>query len=55
MLAGRAPKFTAKVQVVKTGQIQIRDVPYELHHKNISQRQGGPGVHNKSNLDELDG
>ncbi|WP_373962998.1 hypothetical protein [Kosakonia sacchari] len=54
MLAGRAPKFTAKVQVIKTGQIQIRDVPYELHHKNISQRQGGPGVHNKSNLDELD-
>ncbi|SCX60927.1 RHS repeat-associated core domain-containing protein [Kosakonia sacchari] len=54
MLAGRAPKFTAKVQVIKTGQIQTRDIPYELHHKNIPQRQGGPGVHNKSNLDELD-
>ncbi|HAU9740022.1 TPA: hypothetical protein JFB80_005177 [Escherichia coli] len=54
MIAGRAPKFTARVKVIKTGKIETRDIPYELHHKNIPQRQGGPGVHNKSNLDEVD-
>ncbi len=54
MVAGRAPKFRAKVRVNKTGEIEIRDIPYELHHKNIPQRQGGPGVHDKNNLDEVD-
>ena len=54
MIAGRAPKFTARVKVIKTGKIETRDIPYELHHKNIPQRQGGPGAHNKSNLDEVD-
>ncbi|QNQ22630.1 hypothetical protein HF650_01490 [Kosakonia sp. SMBL-WEM22] len=54
MVGGRAPKFTARVKVIKTGKIEIRDIPYELHHKNIPQRQGGPNVHAKNNLDEVD-
>ncbi|MGJ3348310.1 RHS repeat-associated core domain-containing protein [Morganella sp. Je.2.23] len=54
MALGNAPKIRAKVKVTKTGAIETRDIPYELHHTNIPQRVGGPNVHNKNNLTEVD-
>ncbi|MFP1814168.1 RHS repeat-associated core domain-containing protein, partial [Lonsdalea quercina] len=54
MARGNAPKITAKVRINKTGATETRDIPYELHHTNIPQRVGGPNVHNKSNLSEVD-
>ena len=51
MADGQAPRM--QVEVLKNGQRVIKDVSMELHHTNIPQRVGGPGVHNASNLTAL--
>lgn len=53
MKNGKAPKLQVEVINRKKGLPEIKDVPMELHHKNIPQRVGGENVHNHDNLDKL--
>ncbi|HKH43760.1 MAG TPA: Ig-like domain-containing protein [Thermoanaerobaculia bacterium] len=51
MLEGDAPMMTVEVQVRRTGLVQTRDVPLELHHRAIPQRSGSRLAHQAWNLE----
>lgn len=50
MAKGKAPRMQVQVVSRSTDKITVKEYTLELHHNDIPQRVGGPGVHDNSNL-----